>query len=162
MDKVTLPGLPERRAADYQLDGFDPPRYARVVYTPQESKPAYALIEAQAFEVDTNGVFQSAPNGTPSRSTATKHTVQLAGVGDTHTLLPGWVRVVGTYDINNLPEGTQILDTLPESGTESDRIWCNNKLYRWSLGMVEEIMRGKAAELAGVLRNSAAMENFGL
>lgn len=158
MEKTSLPGLPVRRAADYILDGFDPPRHARVIYVPQETKPHYTTIEVQAFEVDAAGAFCSAPNGSPSCTAATPHQIMLSGVGDTHTLVPGWVRVVGTFDIDTIPEVAQVLDVLPGSGSVGDFVWCNEKLYKWSIGMLEEIMQGKAQELAGMLRNVDLMD----
>lgn len=172
MERVTLPGLPEKRAADYQLDGFDPPRFARVKYTPQESKPDRAQIECQAFEVDAAGNFVAIPNGPkagePSRTSGTIHVISISGVGDTHTLQPGWVRVVGDYSPtpneaqSGLPEGAQILEALPASGGIGDHVYVAPTLYRWDVGMVESTMRAKAEELAGLIRNSTAIANFEL
>lgn len=168
MEKVSLPGLPERRAADYMLSEFDPPRYARVIYTPQESKPDRKVIEAQAYEVRADGEFAKAPNGMPSRTPGTNHVIAMSGVGDTHTLTAGWVRVVGKYsqtplmDQSPLPEGTQVLTQKPSSGQEGDLIYVNETLYRWDIGMVESVMRAKAQELSDLIRNSQATVDFEL
>lgn len=165
MDKVTLPGLPDKRAADYQLDGFDPPRFARVKYVPQESKPDRAQIECQAFEVDAQGNFV-AWNGEPSRTSGSIHVIAKSGIGDTHTLQPGFVRVVGDYaedpgvGQDALPEGTVVLESLPPTGAPGDQVYVAPTLYRWDVGMLETIMRGKAEELAGLIRNSEAIGNF--
>lgn len=162
-----IPNLPARRAAHFQLDGFDPPRYARVVYVPQESKPDRAQIEVQAFEVDADGNFV-AWNGVPSRTSGTIHVIALSGMGDTHTLQPGWVRVVGDYSPTPsegqepLPEGAQTVAELPASGAIGDQVYVAPSLYRWDMGDVERILLGKAEELAGLIRNSAAIANFEL
>jgi hypothetical protein len=169
MEKVTLPGLPERRAADYQLDGFNAPRYARVIYTPQESKPDRKIIDAQAYEVDANGNFVAAPLGYPSRTPGTLHTIAMHGIGDTHTITPGWVRIVGNYDpeatagaTNALPTGTEFVETRPATGTAGAFIWWQGQLYQWQEGILDQILRGKAEELAGILRNSLASQDFEL
>lgn len=168
MEKVTLPGLPDRRAADYQLDGFNPPRYARVVYVPQESKPDRKQIEAQAFEVDSEGRLVPAANGSPSRTPGTIHLIAASGIGDTHTLQPGWVRVVGDYSPtpaegqDSLPQGAVEALSLPLTGTEGEMVYVSPVLYRWDAGMLESIMRAKASELAGLLRNAAALVDFDL
>lgn len=162
MERVTLPGLPAKRAADYQLDGFDPPRYARVIYTPQESKPDRKMIEAQAFEVDANGNFvANVVNGMPSRTAGTIHVISISGIGDTHTLQPGWVRVVGTYHEENLPTGA-VIGTLPATGNVGDMVFTGEHLYRYDAGMLEGVLQTKANELAQLLRNSTAIGDFEL
>jgi hypothetical protein len=172
MQKVTtIPGLPAKRAAHYRLDDhngipFDPPRFARVIYIPQESKPDRAVIEAQAFEIDANGVLVANPaTGAASRTPGTLHTISMSGVGDTHTLNPGWIRVVGTHNPgqpNTLPEGTDIVTALPPTGTEGQTVFFVDHLYRWDIGMVELVMRGKAQELGGLLFNADASLSFEL
>lgn len=162
MDRVSLPGLPEKRAGDFQLDSFDPPRFARVIYTPQESKPDRITIEAQAFEVDANGKFVAFNTGAPSRTNGSIHTINATGVGDTHTLVPAWVRVVGDYNADNLPAGATIASTLPATGNEGDQVYVEPTLYRWDIGMIEAIMRNKAEQLAGLIRNSEQLKTFDL
>ena len=162
MERVNLPNLPASRAADYRLDDFNPPRFARVIYTPQESKPDRKMIEVQAFEVDAAGVFVPAPNGMPSRTSGSVHVISVSGIGDTHTLQPGWVRVVGDYNIDTMPENAVAALALPISGSVGDLVYVEPTLYRWSEGMLEDIMKGKASELAGLLRNSLALGDFEL
>lgn len=171
MHKVTLSGLPARRSADYQLDEFDPPRYARVSYVPKGTQNGVAEIEAQAFEVDADGVLQAhAETGRASRTSGTTHVIALSGMGDTHTLHPGWVRAVGSFDpkaepgsAQAAPEGTVTADALPTvAATAGDHVWVDSILYRWDEGAIETIMQAKAAELAGVLRNSDLMGELSL
>jgi hypothetical protein len=163
VQKVSLPGLPAKRAADYQLDGFDDqPRYARVIYVPQETKPDRAMVEVQAFEIDADGRFMCAPNGAPSRTNGSIHVISMTGMGDTHTLVPGFVRVVGDYNADNLPEGAALATELPESGEPGDMVYIDPTLYRWDIGALETIMQGKANDLAGLLRNSEATVAFTL
>lgn len=162
MQKTALPGLPARRAADYELDGFAPPRYARVIYTPQEATKERIVIQCQAFEVDEFGLFLAAPNGEPSRTAGTAHAISLSGIGDTHTLVPAWVRVVGTYAADALPAGCTEVDGLPATGEEGQLVYLAPTMYRWELGLVENVMAAKAGELAALLNNSAAIASFEL
>lgn len=162
MQKVDfIPGLPEKRAAHYQLDGFDPPRYARVVYVPQESKSDRAVIEVQAFEVDASGNFVSW-NGMPSRTPGTQHSISKSGIGDTHTLQPGWVRVVGDYAADTVGEGVTFSDVLPATGQPGDKVYIEPYLYRWDIGIIESTLQEKAKELAGILRGTDSLANFDL
>ena len=124
------------------------------------------MVEVQAFEVDDSGHFVPFDNGAPSRTAGTIHAISMSGVGDTHTLVPGWVRVVGDYSPTpsetqkNLPDGTQILELKPATGEPGEYIYIDPTMYVWREGMLEDIMRGKAEELAQLLRNSAAIGDF--
>lgn len=166
--KRDLPNKPAKRASDYQLDGFEPPRFARVVYSPIESLPHSKVIEAQAFEVDAGGNLVAAPNGASSRTPGSRHSLMTTGIGDTHTLVPGWIRVPGNFKLVaevgqlGVPPGTRPLDALPAEGTVGENVWVQDKLYRWDEGMLEGILRAKADELAGILRNSSALTSFEL
>lgn len=170
MERVTLPNAPAKRSADFQLDGFDPPRFARVVYQPQETKPDRVMVEAQAFEVDADGRLVAYSTGAPSRTSGTLHMIGKSGVGDTHTLQPGWVRVVGDYSPTPdpdskqtaLPEGCQIVSEKPATGNPGDLIYVDPTMYRWDEGMLEGVMKAKAEELAGLIRNTAAIADIEL
>lgn len=159
MNKVSLPGLPAKRAADYDIGNGN---YARVIYTPQESKPDRKQIEAQAFQIDANGNFVPADTGVPSRTAGTVHVISVTGIGDTHTLTPGWVRVVGDYNADSLPEGTTIVEILPATADVGDTAYMGDTMYRWDEGMLETILKGKAQELADLIRNSTALNDFEL
>lgn len=176
MNTVTKTVLPNQadRMADYKLEEFDPPRYARVKYVPQESRPDRVVIEAQAFEVDANGNFISIKHGPkagePSRTSGTSHVIALSGISaGTHTLKPGWVKVPGSYDpslpdgsVGGLPEGVPRVDSLPSQANTNDQVWYNNTLWRWDEGMIESVMRSKAEELAALLRNEEHFATFTL
>lgn len=172
MKKKTLPNAPARRFGDYELEGFTPPRFARVIYQLIESKPDRKVIEAQAFEVDALGALVPYETGAPSRTPGTTHTIAASGMGDTHTLAPGWVRVVppsgttwtlgDTAMPRNLPEGCEPVDALPEVGVEGQQVFFNEQVMAWSLGVVETILRGKAEELAGILRNAEQLGDLNL
>jgi hypothetical protein len=82
--KVTqLPGRPDRRAVDFELDEFTPSRYARVIYHQQENQRTHRVIHAQAFEVDKGGRFVAAADGSPSRTAGTPHTIVVQGAPPT-------------------------------------------------------------------------------
>jgi hypothetical protein len=159
MEKVTLPGMPARRAQDYAIEGG---RFARVIYVPQENRPDMKRIEAQAYEVNAAGAFVPAAEGYPSRTPGTQHTIAATGLGDTHTLTPGWVREVGYYNTDTLPEGTLIATQLPASGDIDERVFVEPHLYRFDMGEVARIMEGKAKELADLLRQADALAEFEL
>jgi len=63
-EKITIPGTTYDRAAHYALGDN---KFARVVLVPQESKPDRFIVEAQAFEIDANGVLAPGPDGVASR-----------------------------------------------------------------------------------------------
>lgn len=166
MIMTQLPGLPEKRAFDFQMDEFNPPLYARVIYVPQESRPDRKTIEVQAFQVDENGAFVAAPNGAASRTAGTVHVIAVSEIGDTQTFVPGWVRVVGDYsetpsdNQNGLPAECQVLDVLPVEGEVGDLAYVNPTMYRWDKGLLIVIMEGKVKELMGMLRNAEAISNL--
>lgn len=161
MKKVKLAKMPAKRAQDFELDNS---KFARVIYKPVESRPDRIVIEAQAFEVDAKGQFVAYETGEPSRTPSTTHTISVTGLGDTHTLDPGWVRVVGTFDFNagSVPEGTTKVTALPATGEEGDHVWYKEALYRWDKGVLLTILEGKAAELENLLKNSATLQTFTL
>ena len=164
MNKVFLKGLPEKRAADYDIgDG----KFARVLYIPQETGSDRNVIEAQAFQVDADGKFVATATGYPSRTSGSKHTIQISALGDTSTLVAGWVRVVGDY--STTPEGAQRalpenawLEERPKKPAIGDHAYVDNTLYRYDGGMLESIMQGKAEELQRLLRSSEALAIFTL
>lgn len=166
MKKVKLAKMPAKRAQDFWLAGK---KYARVIYKPVESKPDRVVIEAQAFQVDAKGQLVAYETGEPSRTPSTSHTISVTGLGDTHTLDPGWVRVAGTFDFNagtgltnSVPEGTKKVTSLPATGSDGAHVWYKDALYRWDKGILQTILEGKAAELENLLKNSATLQTFTL
>lgn len=170
--KTQLPEAPSRRFIDFELEGFTPPRYARVIYQPVESAADRKVVHAQAFEVDASGKLVAYSTGAPSRTAGTNHTISASGIGDTHTLTPGWVRVAPPSGVNwtsgsesmpaNLPEGCEPVDELPGDPTPNQLVFMGDHVWRYCQGEVYRICEGKAEELAGILRNSDAMSELDL
>lgn len=153
--------LDNAKAVQYRLgDG----KFARVVLEVQQRKTDRVEVEAQAFEIDADGNLLSAPNGAASRTPGTSHVIATSGVaGGTHTMKPGWVRVVGDYDADTFaadaervtgkptadaPVDTQVFDTVEGVG------------YRFDMGEIERIRQGKCDELRNIINQSAALADL--
>lgn len=153
---------PRTRIVDFQADSG---LRARVSLKLREGVDADKLmIDAQAFEVDANGVNVIAPDGRPSRTPSTEQMVLASSLGDTHTLNPGWVRIVGDYDETTFDATATRAAGKPTA--EPD--WQTNPNgqhydtatgigYRWSEGETMRIAKGKVDELANIVNNSSAI-----
>jgi hypothetical protein len=161
-EQIQIEGASFARATHYALGGG---RFARVVLVPQESKPDRFVVEAQAFEIDANGVLAPGPDGVASRTPGTQHTIARAALGDTATVQPGWVRVVGDYNATNVGEDFEQVATnlVQRNATGKFYNTTTGKAYRWDIGCLEEIRQGKAQELANILSQQGnALQLLGL
>lgn len=129
-------------------------------------------ISAQAYEIDADGRFLNAPDGRPSRTEGTEHNVQKSGLGSaaapgTHTLNPGWVRVVGDYDIETFDQSAPRGEGVPQG----EPIWDVNTAgkyydtatgigYRWDKGEKVRIAHGKVDELLSIIANSNVLSDI--
>jgi len=156
---------PRTRILDFQTDAG---MRARVSLKLREGADSEKLmIDAQAFEVDANGVNVIAPDGRPSRTPSTEQMVQASSLGDTHTLNPGWVRIVGDYDETTFeasaPRGTGKPTAEPDWTTNPEGQYYDMASgigYRWSEGETLRIAKGKVAELANIVSNSSAISGI--
>lgn len=155
MNETTLgnrpdPLAPLTRIVDFNADGV----FVRVSLRLRQSAPATLTIDAQAFEVDASGAYVSGPDGRPSRTPESTHSVSTSGLGDTHTLSPGWVRKVGTYTAQDFE-----LQAQPESPEAGDEYFdpATDTAYRWDEGETLRIARGKADEMLRIRANSAPL-----
>lgn len=122
------------------------------------------MISAQAFEVNADGYNITGPDGRPSRTPESMHSVIATSLGDTHTLNPGWVRIVGDYDnetfeqsavfANGKPAGEPDWETNP-TGQHFDTF--TGVGYRWAEGETLTVARGKVEEMLNIIRNSAPL-----
>lgn len=161
-DKIDIPGATFDRATHYSIDGE---RFARVVLIPVESNPTRFVVEAQAFEVGAAGGLIAGPFGQASRTPGTQHIIVRSSLGDTHTVQPGYVRVVGDYDPINVGEEyervAQNLTTKNETGKFFNTT--TEIAYRWDDGELETIRQGKVKELATLLIQEVdAAQSLGL
>lgn len=168
MERVTLGNrpatLPPRcKIEDFLHDG----KYVRVSLKLREGTVEnHFILDAQAFEVDANGLNVVGPDGRPSRTSNSGHTIETTSIGDTHTLNPGWVRIVGDYDANTF-EPTAVRGTggkpteEPEISTNPTRQFYDTDSgigYRWDdEGESLRICKSKVLEMCNIIRNSAPL-----
>lgn len=150
-----------KKAAHYDLGGG---LYARVVIEVQNRRNDRVEIEAQAFEVNANGKLMEGPQGIASRTSGTPHTIELSGVAaGTHSLKPGWVRVIGTYDEATLPpEVTRVTGKPTVDGTIGELVYDTTKgvQYRYVAGELEDLRQLKCAELLAVITQSNSIADL--
>lgn len=169
MERITLPNAPtDLSPMDAALDySFGDNKFARVILEMSQSDNDMFIIKAQAYEMDAAGNYAMAPKGYPSRTRQTTHTVAASSLGDTATLVPGWVRMAPPNKVNyamdseSLPEGTQQLDALPATGNAGEHVMVGDTLYAWNIGVARQVAQGKVEELEQTLRVSVPLSNMG-
>jgi hypothetical protein len=147
-----------QKAVQYLLgDGH----YARVILEVQQRKSDRVEVEAQAFQIDADGAFIAAPSGAASRTSGTTHVISTSGVATgTHVLKPGWVRVVGDYNFETVPEDVPRVSAKPSEPGEIDARAFDEVagiLYRFDMGELERIRQGKCEELKAIINQSSAL-----
>ncbi len=161
-EKIEIEGFTSPRATHYALaDGL----FCRIVLIPQESKPDRFVIEAQAFEIDADGTLIAGPDGIASRTPGTSHTIARSALGDTCTIQPGWVRVVGDYDAGTVGDDFDLVTVVPAEKNTAGKVYntVTGIAYRWDEGCLERIRQGKAKELQDLLLQQAdALQELGL
>lgn len=145
------------KAVQYELgNGL----YGRVILEIQIRRNDRVEVEAQAFQIDSAGNFMMAPSGAASRTPGTTHVIHTSGVaGGTHTLKPGWVRVVGDYTNETVPEEVPRVQSKPTTaGDIDDRAYdeVTGILYRFDMGEIERVRQAKCDELLAIINQSQA------
>jgi len=154
---ATLP--PRTRIRDYSSADH----FVRVTLKLVDPQPDRIVIDAQAFAVDARGVFLTAPDGRPSRTPSSAHVIIASALGDTHTLNPGWVRVVGDYTEATLPADVPRASGRPTDPPASNRQCFDSDtgtLWRWDAGELARIETAKAQELLAILAHSGAISGL--
>lgn len=150
-----------KKATHYDLGNG---KFARVVVQVQNRRPDRVELEVQAFEVNSNGKLLEGPQGIASRTSGTVHTVELSGVAvGTHTLKPGWVRVVGTYDDASLPpEVARVTGKPTEPAAPGAKAYdpASGIQYSYSVGEVEGLRQAKCEELLAIVAQSSAIDDL--
>ena len=172
MNPIELPsrptGLtPKNAVLEYEHQGV----LARVVLTLDDTlKDNHLSIVAQAFQLDEAGAFVQAPNGYPSRTPSSTHTVNASALGTRQaprqaTLPPGWVQVMppnqSSVDAEHLPEVCVEVDELPESAAVGDLVFKDPYLYRWDEGIAVATAKAKVEELLAIVSNSTPLSGLG-
>ena len=166
MQEVVLGNRPVQQAPMSKLLDFEHEgKHIRVSIKLSQADPVNLVINAQAFEVDANGVNITAPDGRPSRTGDTGHSVIMSALGDTHTLKPGWTRIVGQYDQESFeasaPRGTEKPVAEPDWATNPTGQFYNtatDQAWKWdSEGEVFRLAKAKVEEMMNIIRNSAPL-----
>lgn len=172
MEQITLPNRPTNLSPKVEVLEFAHEGIkARVILSLDDSlNNGHLLLQAQAYQMTDDGGFVSAPNGYPSRTSNTTHTVLATSLGskavpNTHTLTPGWVKHLPpnqtAVSVDNLPEGSVVAETLPVSASVGDLVFVEPYLYRWDEGIATATARSKVEELLMILANSAPLSGLG-
>lgn len=178
MQKITLPKRPTQlpptaALREYRLPNGKPVRvFIELHQSPFDENgdpiPADMLVVyAQGYEMTDAGDFAVAPNGYPSRTKRTAHTVQRSAIGDTKSLKPAWVRHAPASQTaitpDTMPPGSFTGDALPAAGTHEGQIaYVGGKFYEWTDGETERIARGKASDMQNIDNNSAVLSGLAL
>lgn len=178
MQKITLPNRPTQMPAtsalrEYRLPNGKP---VRVIIDSHQSPfdengapipPDMMVLYAQGYEMTEDGHFAVAPDGRPSRTRRTAHTVQRSAIGDTRSLKAAWVRHAPvsqtTITPETMPPGSYTGATLPAKGTHEGQIaYVGGKFYEWTDGETERVARGKAENMGSIIDNSAVLSGMAL
>lgn len=146
MQITELPNRPSALALNTQIYDFEADgKFFRVSMKLVEATPQHIGIDTQAFEVDAMGQYITGPDGRPSRTASSVKTVMASGLNDTHTLNPGWVRKVGTYqeaDFENTAPTTppEIGDTYFDTAKQTAFEYVEGEKMRIAKGAVDDMM----------------------
>jgi hypothetical protein len=167
MEITTLGNRPETLAQRTRILDFDlgDGNFARVSLKQTDVQPDRLTLSAQAYQVDAQGNILFGPDGRPSRTQDTSHVINITsfiGQDRTHTLDPGWVRVVGDYDGDTFeptaPRGEENPTDEPDWEENPTGQFYNTDTgigYRWDDGEALRIARGKAADMQSIVAGSA-------
>lgn len=165
MDHVTLGNRPATMPPRTKIEDYqDGATYVRVSLKLLAPSTDSLTLDAQAFQVDATGAIVAGPDGRPSRTPGTQHSVITSSLGDTHTLAPGWVRVVGDYTAESFepdaPRGSG-RPTAPPAVGDTTGMYFDTATgigYRYDAdGETGRIARGKVDEMLRILANSDAL-----
>lgn len=145
-------------STDYALGGN---KYCRVVLSVVAKRSDEIEIEAQGFQVDGNGALLTAPSGAASRTPGTRHTIAVSGVAaGTHTIKPGWVRIVGDYNAETFNPDAERVTAKPTGEAVIDTMVYDTVAgvgYRYDMGELERMRQGKCDEMLAILNQSDAL-----
>lgn len=149
------------KASQYRLGNG---KYARVILEVQQRKNDRVEIEAQAFEIDADGTLLSAPSGAASRTSGTTHVIATSGIaGGTHTLKPGWVRIVGDYNEDTFnADAPRVTEKPTEAGEFNAQAYDTTTGigYRYDMGELERIRQGKCDEMLAIINQSSQLADL--
>lgn len=166
MNQVTLGNRPETLPPMTKLLDYDAGdgKYVRVSMKLLGTANDTVTVNAQAYQVDANGNFTVAPDGRASRTMDTNHTIATSSLGDTHTMNPAWVRVVGDYNADTFepsaPRGIGKPTAPPDVAENPSKQYYDTAAgvgYRYDNGEISRIAEGKVNDMLGIITNSGAI-----
>ena len=170
MKKIELPSYPTNLPSHVEVRDFDMEdgTFFRVIMELDTTiKVGHLHMGAQAFQMNEDGSFFQAPNGYPSRSNSSVHTIPADALNDTICMDDGWVR--HTMDAGAVLDPVALnLPTVTarpiEPGTEYGQlVWDStaNHAWRWQEGFADGTARAKLQDAARVVRSSNVLSGFG-
>lgn len=170
MKKIELATYPTQLPNNVEVRDYDMEdgTYFRVIMeVDPNTKLDHLHMTAQAFEMNADGSFKQAPNGYPSRTRSSTHTVLADSLNDTIFMDDAWVRHVvaagSTLDpvALNLPTVTA---RPTEPGTEYGQlVWDSSAMHawRWQEGYADGVARAKLQDIQRIMRASNVLSGFG-
>lgn len=169
MQRVQLPFYPANLPPTLEVRDFeDEGAYFRVV---MEISPVitndHFVMTAQCFQMNADGTFMQAPNGYPSRSNSTTHTVHRDDIGDVVEMDDAWCRHTATVTAEQLLTLPQSNGRPTEPGTHYGALcWDETaqagagQAWVWKEGFADSTARAKIEDMKKVLRTSAIHSGF--
>lgn len=160
---ASLPSHVEVRDVDMEDGTF----FRVVMELDTAVKIGHLQISAQAFEMNADGTFKQAPNGYPSRSGGSIHTIPADALNDTVCMDDDWVRhtPVSAETLDPVALGLDVVEGRPTvSGTEYGQlVWdsARQHAWRWAEGFADSTARAKLQDVARVVRSSNVLSGFG-
>lgn len=167
MKKIQLPNYPQSLPSHIDVRDFDleDGRYVRVfMELDTEVKVGHFHLSAQAYEMTADGNFVTAPNGYPSRTERTTHTVIASALGDTAQLDDDWVRHDGQVSPETVIELQHVDQRPTEPASEYGvLVWdtTHNHAWRWAEGFADGTARAKVQDMLAILASSTVRSGLG-
>ena len=167
MQKIQLPNYPQTLPSHVDVRDFDAGngRFARVIMElDTEVKADHFHMKAQAYQMNADGTFATAPLGYPSRSNQTTHTIPASALGDTMELDDSGVRHTGDVSPETLLSIPHVTAKPTEPGSDyGSLVWDSTRdhAWRWAEGFADGTARSKVNDLLNVLNTSVVRSGLG-
>ena len=167
MKLISLPNQPTDLALTTEVRDYDlgDGKFCRVIMELSGSaSPDHYELKAQCFEMNKDGGFVAAPNGYPSRSHTSTHTILKSELNKSLFMDDAWCVAAVQFDPIN-PGDTVIGVGLPlEPGTRYGQLAYDEsiqRVYMWKEGYADSTARAKVEDLRQVLASSAQLSGLG-
>jgi hypothetical protein len=170
MKQIQLPSFPTDLPSTIEVRDFisDDRTYYRVVMELEATvRNDHFHMTAQCFEMNADGTFVQAPNGYPSRSNSTTHTVHKDDLGDTVEVDDDWCRHTGEVTPEMLLELPRSAGRPTDTGSSyGDLMWDESaqagagQAWVWREGFADSTARAKIENMQAILRTSSVRSGF--